>query len=1169
MNKNGTKLYKQGQLNGYTYCIRQIFEENTLGFSHSSGNATKLNNNCHGFATEEQNGKLGAPVPARLYTSPATLVDGSLVGGRKEQRRQRRAALSLPSEGKLRFADRLRALLKRENHQTPQPGGTPQDPYDFSEAPSSACVAAAAAPLPQQIPVSAPLATVVPVPAVSEAQRTVENGSLGRQGSELALNHRSAQPQAKILPKEVPVHQTQQLQRVPVVSQPLSSVSFAKGTTVFGLAEVKPKVVATSSGGTAAVCSSGTGIAAASGGTAKLSKTMNRLQAKIAQNRVLDKLKRAQQDTGGHTSSPSSHNHNHRVMVSSSASSVSSSLLAGAAFGHDRHEVVKTGVLSRPRERPGRDRRIKMAPVAVAPTAATTDLATTPAQALSNLRRFWNAEKNSGTEEAQAAAVASGSGGGGSGAGVSGCGVHQLPGAGSLGGGDLDSSDSDSSEDEDGAGDRAPFLWNWDLDCSDASTVRSVRSLRINRLRAELRKRYEVLCKRHAAARPALERQDALVRHMARAAELCPDAAARFLMNDGATTTTTTTSTTRPKPMPLEKRTCCYKHENVACSMPALPYTRHCTKHIMYNVDQLLFEHCTAKFADNTQCCVPVFDMCHELPLCPEHAKKRDNYDKMAAEPKPKKPRKKSKPPALTRPPKRGKKKKSAAPGMTSPPPMAHSPSSSSFSSCVPLEVLIQSPVSSSSSSSPCSSRSPPFLGGSDSSPALLGSLVTPTVPSAQASALTAPPIGASSQQPLLQMVATGCPAVRIKTEPKSPVMLHHSLPSSSTSTAHTMPVLTSHPMPRSTPTSSHVSMAAAAAAPHVLASTTRTMTVHHPPLPVPAATPTTAGHLVNASAASMMPAATHPSSAMHLATGAPTVVRAAAVNPSHMVGQAAVAVPHSTAIALEQPAAAVVGTLGATSMVESYGYVPVLAAASSINADTVAKELVERIEPDLATDLENQFSPDTIEKSLELPLDAAELANQATKLLEEHDFTEVLNKISDDAFSDFFAEAKNGEYVPSKEETEELERALAAVSKDVSMARESLAKLSAAGAGQGDVPDLPDLVDAFPDLPLSTSDINSLTQALMGGEALRTVALLSSADQGFTLLEQPPFVPQQQTTAATAEAPAISASTSGWLLGSDFATSSPATTPEVPTQGSTTAAVLPKRSVLAQESVS
>lgn len=169
-------------------------------------------------------------------------------------------------------------------------------------------------------------------------------------------------------------------------------------------------------------------------------------------------------------------------------------------------------------------------------------------------------------------------------------------------------------------------------------------------------------------------------------------------------------------------------------------------------------------------------------------------------------------------------------------------------------------------------------------------------------------------------------------------------------------------------------------------------------------------------------------------------------------------------------------------------------------------------------------------------------------------------------------AEAKNGEYVPSKEETEELERALAAVSKDVHMARESLAKLSAAGGAQGEVPDLPDLVDAFPDLPLSTSDINSLTQALMGGEALRTVALLSSAEQGFTLLEQPTFTPQQQAAAAvTADAAAISASSGGWLLGtsSDFATSSPATTPEVPTQGSAAAAVLPKRSVLAQESVS
>lgn len=299
-------------------------------------------------------------------------------------------------------------------------------------------------------------------------------------------------------------------------------------------------------------------------------------------------------------------------------------------------------------------------------------------------------------------------------------------------------------------------------------------------------------------------------------------------------------------------------------------------------------------------------------------------------------------------------------------------------------------------------------------------------------------------------------------------------------------------------------------------------------------------------------------------------VARPTVASHPQLVVQTTVAVPHSSVVTMEAPGAAVVGGLGATSMADSYGYVPVVA-VGGIGTDTVAKELVDRIEPDLASDLENQFSPDTIEKSLELPLDAAELANQATKLLEEHDFTEVLNKISDDAFSDFFAEAKNGEYVPSKEETEELERALAAVSKDVHMARESLAKLSAAGVGQGEVPDLPDLVDAFPDLPLSTSDINSLTQALMGGEALRTVALLSSADQGFTLLEQPNFVPQQQQVVAATggDAPAVSAASGGWLLGTaDFTSSSPAMAPEVPSQGSN-AAVLPKRSVLAQESVS
>ncbi|XP_013789517.2 uncharacterized protein LOC106473381 [Limulus polyphemus] len=115
-------------------------------------------------------------------------------------------------------------------------------------------------------------------------------------------------------------------------------------------------------------------------------------------------------------------------------------------------------------------------------------------------------------------------------------------------------------------------------------------------------------------------------------------------------------------------------------------------------------------------------------------------------------------------------------------------------------------------------------------------------------------------------------------------------------------------------------------------------------------------------------------------------------------------------------------------------------------------KDLGGQLNSDLGSDLDEQLSPGTIEKTLEFPLDAAELAHQASKLLEEHDFTEVLNKIPDEAFTELFAESKNGEYVPSREETEELERALAAVSKDVRMAKESLAKLSGTGRELGDL---------------------------------------------------------------------------------------------------------------------
>ena len=63
----------------------------------------------------------------------------------------------------------------------------------------------------------------------------------------------------------------------------------------------------------------------------------------------------------------------------------------------------------------------------------------------------------------------------------------------------------------------------------------------------------------------------------------------------------------------------------------------HCQQHIVYNSAQHVFLPCTAKFADNTQCRIPVFDIAHDLPLCIEHARKRDAYNRLLYEQRPRK----------------------------------------------------------------------------------------------------------------------------------------------------------------------------------------------------------------------------------------------------------------------------------------------------------------------------------------------------------------------------------------------------------------------------------------------------------------------------------------------------------------------------------------------------
>lgn len=72
----------------------------------------------------------------------------------------------------------------------------------------------------------------------------------------------------------------------------------------------------------------------------------------------------------------------------------------------------------------------------------------------------------------------------------------------------------------------------------------------------------------------------------------------------------------------LRKGTCCFigGDDDQRCHRPALPFTRHCTQHILYNVDQLLFSRCSAKCRNTwTQCTNATFDVEREEPLCDMH----------------------------------------------------------------------------------------------------------------------------------------------------------------------------------------------------------------------------------------------------------------------------------------------------------------------------------------------------------------------------------------------------------------------------------------------------------------------------------------------------------------------------------------------------------------------
>ncbi|XP_028176189.1 uncharacterized protein LOC114364288 [Ostrinia furnacalis] len=107
------------------------------------------------------------------------------------------------------------------------------------------------------------------------------------------------------------------------------------------------------------------------------------------------------------------------------------------------------------------------------------------------------------------------------------------------------------------------------------------------------------------------------------------------------------------------------------CTQPPIPCGRFCLSHVTMAPEQRLYAPCAAVFAGGTRCKQPLLPLQDQTPLCTEHAWKRDNYDKLARDCRPKKAVRKRIWAAPVRPPRRPKRRRRPPPARPRPPPPA------------------------------------------------------------------------------------------------------------------------------------------------------------------------------------------------------------------------------------------------------------------------------------------------------------------------------------------------------------------------------------------------------------------------------------------------------------------------------------------------------------------
>nr|CAD7589863.1 unnamed protein product [Timema genevievae] len=485
--------------------------------------------------------------------------------------------------------------------------------------------------------------------------------------------------------------------------------------------------------------------------------------------------------------------------------------------------------------------------------------------------------------------------------------------------------ETSSSEEESDSEDVGTYQRHWFSSWTEPGMyVEGHRSGKLSVVRAELRRRLGQMCEGLVG-----QRECTWLGALLDAANAHPMQAALFLSQSiqqrrkGERNRLRPVSQNRSKSTLLDKKRCSYT-AGEGCNNTALPSTQHCIQHVMYNVDQLLFEHCTAKFSDNTQCCVPVFDICHELPLCLEHARKR-------------------------------KKRRTQRLVETAPPALSREHRSRVADNLERNEVL---------------------------NGHIKGEEVDTKDDCAD---LPLPASRVVRDNPM--------EIIRVSEAAKS-----HAL--------NTMEPFHFRPVgPHSSQLKRPHQHLEASRAPSVL---TRL-----------AALESRRASLLRASDGLQM----DPCDTVNLEN----------VQPSFLQNVSAFSVEsvhtHKEGVAPK--------------------------GESLTEVQLAVKQIAL---PDDQYDVQEEV----LGMTEGLPLDTVDLAQQATRLLEEHDLTNVLNQIPADAFNDLFTEDKNGQYVPTREETEELERALEAVDKDV----KSLEKLSQTQGLLETLIDDPTLVQTLAQLP-------------------------------------------------------------------------------------------------------